>query len=259
MARSGETVLLRTLNAHSKIKVVHNLNEKENKEEVEAFNLIKNHKGRKISFKNKIISQLGVKKDQCLVIKQGVWTHKYPFNGFILVRNPISIFASLKSIGLKEVKGTDSDYWEPISERMKRWLKDIEPQMMSKFDELDNIDQFCLFYNIRMMNLHNLGLPKIYYEEFVNNPEQKVKEILGFFDLDYENGLLESHKQYNVGEIGHGYNDMSKPISTESIYKYKKLISKKDFEDILLKTKETLEAYSYSITWDEINILKDNL
>lgn len=257
MARSGETVLLRSLAAHSRIQIVHNLEKQETENSIRLFNYLKNSQDDKIGAKNKYAKHCCLKKGEILLLKQGVWEHKYDFNGIILSRNPISIFASLKVYD-EDGFGNGND-WQRTwllrnTERLSRWLKDIDAKLLYGFDKLSPIDQFCLFYNRRMGGLIKTNKPILYYENFVENPEKELRFLISEMGLQFENAVLKSHKKFKKGEEGHGKNDLSQPIKPDSLLKYKAVITKEEFQEINEKTSNVSKLYGYNVNWNKIEL-----
>ncbi|MFY9511712.1 MAG: hypothetical protein WAQ05_12150, partial [Rubrivivax sp.] len=98
LARSGETLLLRTLAAHPALQVVHDLHPTNSAEETRLFQLLR------------VWPQATLPRDaapqlrpgtEVLLIKQGVFTLRGPFAGFGLLRNPYATFCSLWSYDAK--------------------------------------------------------------------------------------------------------------------------------------------------------------
>lgn len=254
MARSGETLLLRTLQAHPKIHVVHNLRKTDDNFEEKLFKYLMNHQGATIWRGNRYLRGVKIQSNQVLLLKQSVWEHRYPFKGFVLARNPLSIFASLKFYDVPKGQNDWEVFWKENSARFIRWLNDIDPELVAGFEKLNPVQQFCSFYNRRMEPLSRTGLPIIYYEKFVRDPESSLREILRAFNLPWENQMLQSHMDYQKGEEGHGKVDLSHPITAESIYKYQELLSESEFSEIVQETKNVFGAYGYDLGWTEMKI-----
>ena len=122
LARSGETLVQKYLSAHSKIHICHNLYKDDSPKEIALFEHLMTRKSRSIGVRHPMARHLKSKKGDALVIKQGVWNHPHPFNGFVLARNPLSVFASLWTYDIKERGGSPELNWVYNIERMKRWL-----------------------------------------------------------------------------------------------------------------------------------------
>ena len=258
MARSGETVILRSLAAHSKIKIVHNLNSTDAQDTKKLFEFLKTNPPNSIKQNNAYTKSYNLKKDDVLLLKQGVWEHKYDFDGFILSRNPVSIFASLKVYDKDEL-GDDwkNNWYLRNTERLTRWLKDIDKTLLPDFEKLSPIDQFSLFYNRRMGALLKTGKPIVYYENFVQHPEKELRFIISEMGLHFEETVLNSHENFKNGEKRHGKIDLSKPIQANSLSKYQKIITKQEFDEVHVKTKAVSKNFGYSTNWNAINIIGD--
>lgn len=254
MARSGETVLLRTLQQHSQIHVVHNLRKQDNEFEENLFKHLMQHPKTTIGKFSKHLRSVDIGSDQVLLLKQSVWEHRSSFKGFILARNPLSIFASLKFYDVPKSQMNWENYWSENTARFKRWLSDIDPALLSGFENLSAVGQFCKFYNRRMGSLFDLGLPIIYYEKFVIDPETSLRKIMNLFGISWEDTMLFSHTNYAKSEEGHGKVDLSKPINSDSICKYNDLLSENELSEILDATREVYELYGYELERSGIKI-----
>lgn len=253
MARSGETLMLRILAVHPDIKVIHNLNKEDEDNSFKAFQFLKRFKPTSISNKHKLIKPYKLEKNQVILIKQGVWKHKYPFKGFVLSRNPVSIYASLKTYD-KKVEGYNgsNNYWFENENRLKRWLKEIDPSQINISSSKEPIEQFVDFYNLRMGDLANLNLPIIRYEDLVSNTKDTLVSVCLALDIDMDEKLLKSHEFYERGLEGHGQNDLSKPIDPSSLNKYKNIVTFEEFNFIKENTLSVHNQYGYKFKNGEI-------
>ena len=254
MARSGETVLLRTLNAHSKIQVVHNLKKDDDDASEKLFDFLKGYEQEKIKRSHPLLRGIIGKNTKVLLLKQGVWSHKYPFWGVVLSRNPASIYASLKTYDRDELGIDLEKNWFRNTERMMRWLKDIDVELQNDFPSLSPVDQFCMFYNARMGHLANLNLPVVHYERFVQQPEMIIKEILKLMRLSYEEKVMNSHAEYESDERGHGKMNLNRAISVDSLYKYQKYLTRREFDEIADKTQHVHKRLKYKMSWSNIEL-----
>ena len=255
MARSGETVLLRTLAAHPLVRVVHNLTKAETSNSVALFDFMRGFKGRRIERNHALVRSFGLKSGMVLVIKQGVWEHRFPFSGVIMSRNPVSIFASLLNYDTKHESGSClEDSWRGNRGRLSRWMQDIEPAMVDQLGDMEPIEQFCAFYNRRMGQLLETGCPFVRYEDFVTTPEDVLKKITAEMHIDYDPGMLSSHKDYGEGEQGHGKNDLSRPLSQDSLHRYRSVVTQKEFDTIVSLTLDVHKAYGYDMQWNGIGV-----
>ena len=254
LARSGETLLLRTLNAHSRIHVVHNLYKSDNQEEEGLFKYLIEHKSPTLWNRNKLLKGLGIRPGDVIVLKQSVWEHDYPFNGFVLARNPISVYASLKHYDDPHHHENWEKNWIKNTERMIRWLNHIDLSIVADFTNRTPVEQFCLFYNRRMEGLIKAGLPIIHYEKFVTDPVSELKAIMDLLDLAYEDQIYDAHLSFADGDEGHGKINLGKPINSESIYKFRNLISREEFEEIHRKTRSVGMFLGYEMSFSKIRV-----
>ncbi|WP_339816151.1 hypothetical protein [uncultured Imperialibacter sp.] len=269
MARSGETLLQRTFLAHPNIHVIANFNEKDTKDEIARVEYFKKYPETEIEIDHPIIKDLKLDGKSILFVKQGVWEHKFPFRGFVLVRNPVSIFASLVCFDkiderfITLLKRKVRTWLRPTKQdkidneynfvRFMKWAIDVDTDLIQYLDLLDFSSLFCAFYNRRMAPLRELGLPILYYERFVADPDTELRRLLLQLDIEFYPSMLESHVSYQKGTIGHGKIDLSKPISVDSTDKYKK-IGKPVFDRICALTYNTWSAYGYDMSWAKIEV-----
>lgn len=246
MARSGETLMLKILASHSKIKVVHNLEEIDNPKKDATFIFLKSYSKKEVIRYKSNFSHYGLRSGDLLLLKQGVWEHKYPFKGFILSRNPFSIYTSLKLYDKDDdLFDIENNFWFENKKRLIRWSKDIDFDLYENLKDKKPIEQFCMFYNRRMGNLLNTGLPIIKYEDLVSNAEETIQKVCDILVVEYENQLLDSHLNFEYGKIGHGKNDLSKPINSDSIHKYVKVLNRSEIEYIKENCKTVYSNYGY--------------
>ena len=258
MARSGETVFLRSLNAHPQIYNLVNLQEKDNEAETQLFRFLQHYEFKQIDRSHPLMEDLKLKSNQTLLIKQGVWEHKYPFDGVILVRNPISVYASMVSYNASSPEEFQARK-KALTRNCKRWLRDIDHQLLDSFNSLNVIEQFCAFYNRRMYPLSQLGLPIVHYEEFCLRPEPYLKAVLSSFSLNYQESVAQSHLNYSEEQTGHGLIQLAEPINPKSLNKWQKYISEDEFNIIAALTYNTWNAFGYKIGWPNISVKEEAL
>ena len=90
----------------------------------------------------------------------------------------------------------------------------------------------------------NLLLVK--YEDFTSNPDKTINEIASFLNVELGN-LQETEKGKSMGvqNMSHHQN-LSKPISTSSIGKWKKELSQEQISSIQSSIEENLNRFNYS-------------
>lgn len=245
MSRSGETLVLRCLNAHSKIGCVHQLIDGV-PGSTELFTFLSDYEPTRIPKTHHLVNHENV---DSLVMKQGVWEHKYPFDGFILSRNPLSIYSSLKEYE-KRLKHLNKSIFyknEKMESAMLRWAKGIDVALPAELMKtLSPIEQFAKFYNRRMGALFNLPNMIVTYEGFVMDPEKQCRRICKEFGLHFEEKMTTSHESY--GNItGHGGIKMNAPIHIQSVEKYKDKLSSEEIELVKEGCGELAKKYGYDL------------
>ena len=257
MARAGETLLLRCLSEHPNLVITHNLNAEDKPHEVRLFEFLKTNDVKSIALDDPMIDGYDISAESRFILKQGTWEHAWPFNGFILARNPASIYASLRLYDIPE-HGDDMDknWCEQRLPRFLAWLRDIEPAIVNDFEKQSPIDQFCAFYSRRMGHLLTTGLPIFYYERFVVSPREEMERICEILDVPFVEDTLKTFKGDRA--LGHGGFDFSRSIDISSLMKYRDVLSREEFDIITAKTAATHRAYGYRMEWDSIDI-KENI
>ena len=248
LARSGETMVLSLLNQHPHIRVVHNLYDPEPAYAEKLFRYLKTSGDSSISSSNKLVRPYNVDEKSIFVLKQGVWQPNETYRGFVLLRNPISIYASLKFYD----SSTDWEAnWYHNTNRMKRWLGDMDQAVLHQFLGLsDPIEQFVLFYNYRVATLLDQGLPVYRYEDIVDNPQASLDSIFKVLQLDPT--LWKPADATREKVVGHGKNEIGASVNTKSLLKYKQRVTREEFACIESKTGEVCTAAGYQLTNYEI-------
>ncbi len=247
-SRSGETLMLRCLAAHPQIEVVHQIREPDHPKDMDLFRYLRAYKALEIDVKDAYVRHRNLGPGSVLLLKNAVWTHPYPRQGFTLIRNPFSIAVS----GYRHVDKDSEGIRKNINQHI-RWCKDIDRQMLESIKSADILDGMMLLYQRKMFQDHLDGLPFVRYEEFVENPEPYLRKIVHHLGLDWSDEVLRSHEHYGEGELGHGKIKLWRPIHRESTAKYKQL-SKEQASRIHALTKQSLDAYGYIWTGDEIHM-----
>ena len=254
MARSGETVLLRSLDAHSRIRVVHNLRSHDTQNQQALFEHLQRHEPQTIRIDHELLRGSGIRPDHALVLKQGVWEHPAPFRGVVLARNPASIYASLRTYDVAE-HGDDLDAnWRFNEERLLHWARAMDPLLERTIAGLPPLLQFSAFYNRRMMGLWETGLPVVHFERLIVDPEAALRAILAELGLAYEEGVARAHELYRPGELGHGHIELAAPFSDAPNRKYTEVLTREEFAHLAELTGATARTYGYHLEWERIGI-----
>ena len=89
---------------------------------------------------------------------------------------------------------------------------------------------------------------EIRYEELVTKPEEVIKDTCDFLDIDYDSKMLDHTKQ--VKKLGdtdkEHHSNLSKPISSDSVGKWRNNLSESDQESITKLLHKHLERLGYA-------------
>ncbi len=87
----------------------------------------------------------------------------------------------------------------------------------------------------------------IRYEDLVANPEDVMKQVFNTIEEEYDDGILEFHKdsKYNVGK-NHS-NLIYQPISSSNTNKWKKELSKREINIFTTMSSGVLKSFDYEI------------
>jgi len=145
-----------------------------------------------------------------LLVKNAVWNHKWPFRGFVLVRNPFSVVNSFRADNEPQKRAVKRKL------QLERWARRIDPALLPALKNMDTISYVCMLYNRKMHDLASSGLPIVRYEDFVESPELILRTLLNRLELPWDEAVLNSHSNYNNGELGHGKIRLWEPIHNRS-------------------------------------------
>jgi hypothetical protein len=249
MARSGETFVLKVMAAHPDILVSHNLALKDDANTATLFRSLKKREKLSISISELRGFNIDAEGKRKLLVKQGVWKHPHYFDGFILVRNPLSIYCSLKTYDADETwYDKDNNFWKSTQNRLVRWLSAMKADLVDALLELSPVEQFCLYYNYRVNDLLTNNLPLFRYEDLVSSSEVEFKKMCEVLGVDYYPEILDAHKKYEAGAMAHGKNDMSRAIDPSSINKCSGILTQLEFDTLLEKTDDLQKRLNYQIS-----------
>lgn len=243
-SRAGETLLLRALNAHPRLAVVHQVHEPDREEDLTLFRMLKDLDVRRMSLDDpRLAHRDDLDGVEALILKNAVWEHAYPFAGFILMRNPLAIIASARTMN-----ETSSH-----REQVRRWGRGIDVRMLPFLNSSDATTAFCTLLTRKLTAAHATGLPIVRYEDFVNRPEPVLRRLVAHLGVEWNDIVLRSHEQYSVGEFGHGGIRLWEDIYTNSLEKYRKLgnINKSKIYSLCYPL---FELYGYEFDGDRVNV-----
>lgn len=210
-ARSGETLLLRCLHAHPALHVVHQINETDRPEDLALFQFLTTYPHTSIAHDHPLIQRAGIAPGKILVVKYAVWTHAYPFYGFVLARNPFSVAKSLVAYSTARAESTAMQ-----QSRLTRWAQGIDPALTPAVQQLPCIDSTAMLYNRKMLPLAESGMPVLRYEDLARDPHTSLRWLLKQLGLPWDNAVEQSHTTYPEGQYGHGGIALWKPIHAET-------------------------------------------
>lgn len=249
-SRSGETLVLRCMNAHPDVHVVHQIRQPDERKDFALFRRLQTWPAKQIPHHDSHVRATEAKQGQVLLLKNAVWEHHFPFEGFILVRNPFSVFRSFGIIG----EGTKG--FLKRKEQFFRWAAGIDEELIELMKDPDNLTCLCMLYNRKMHALSRLGLPVLHYELFVHYPEASLEWLLAELGLPWSDRVLRSHEDYEEGLYGHGRIPLWKPIHTGSLDSYKR-VPDALFRRIYGLTYPTLEAFGYEVEDGQVDVSRE--
>jgi hypothetical protein len=250
-SRSGETVLLRSLQAHHRIHVVHQVRDPETPENLNLFKTLMCHEPLDISTSHPAVRAANVPDAAVLVVKNAVWTHQWDFRGFVLVRNPFSVVNSFK-ISNESLRKTPKR-----RKQLKRWTCRIDRALLPAMNKFNATSYVSMLYNRKMHDLAYNGLPIVRYEDFVESPETTLRGLLGRLDLSWDDAVLKSHTNYKPGDFGHGQICLWEPIHSRSSDSWRK-VHRTTRSGIYGITYPTMHAYGYHYDGENLSRSRNN-
>lgn len=240
-SRSGETLMLRCLDAHPGIHVVHHIHQPELPENKQLFRLLRKWKKITIPAATSQIQAAKVPAGATLVLKNAEWTHRWPSDGFVMVRNPLSVVNSLN----RRLPNPE------------RWARGIAPSLLNAMIDKPPAEKVALVYEAKMLVLANCGLPIVRYEDFVMHPEIILKQLLTTLKIPWDDWVVRSHERYTKGQRGHGQIRLWKPIHDASLDSWKDL--PKDTIDLILRINAgSMAAFGYEMRAGNLCLRKEN-
>ena len=163
-----------------------------------------------------------------------IWGDKTPMNTLYLDWIG-TVFPRYKFIHIiRDGRDVASSYlkmerYDTILEAANRWINSIESAQSfgSKIKE---------------------NYMEIRYEELVTKPEEVIKDTCDFLDIDYDSKMLDHTKQ--VKKLGdtdkEHHSNLSKPISSDSVGKWRNNLSESDQESITKLLHKHLQRLGYA-------------
>ncbi|SFA78293.1 hypothetical protein SAMN05421688_0847 [Poseidonocella pacifica] len=240
-SRSGETLLQRCLNAHPDIEVVHQIERPDTPEDLALFRHMMRRTETEIEGDHPLLAHRTLNERSVIVVKNATWVHRFPRNGFTLVRNPFALVASAS----RATPTPDQQLRQRTQEL--RWVRGIDPLMTPAIENASAPDGFLSLYNRKLLHDRRDGLPFVRYEDFVASPEDYLGRIVAHLGLEWDDAVMRSHENYPEGMVGHGSIKLWRPIHRGSVEKYKSLAPEM-LSRIYGLSHEVLLQYGYE--WD---------
>jgi len=102
-------------------------------------------------------------------------------------------------------------------------------------------------------NYQNDSMPiiKIHYEDLVMEKKLKIKEVLDFLKLDWEDSVLahekHQHAETDSSGITVGNNNTKVPINESSVNRYKRFLKPNEVSEILDVTSDMMTKLGYNV------------
>ncbi|NKN36328.1 sulfotransferase [Agrobacterium sp. a22-2] len=240
-SRSGETLLQRCLDAHPKIRAVHQIAKVDTERDLSLFEHLRTSGATTLRSGHAAISHWDIAPGTAVLMKNATFIDKHERRGFILIRNPFSVVFSAHRYR------QDEEQWKRNRLQQVRWCKTIDKAMLPYIQTGEILDTFLALYTAKMMHDFNSGLPIVRYEDFILNPEAELRKVVGHFGLEWDDMVIRSHEKYSEGEFGHGNIKLWQPIHNKSMDKYNELDARM-LSRIYSLTRPVLDAYGYG--WD---------
>ena len=249
-SRSGETLMLRTLNAHPRIRVVHHIIKPTARKDYRLYETLRAHREPTIDIDHRAVRHCKLSSNQILLLKNSVWEHEGRWVGFILIRNPFSVMSSANF--MNETPASKAKHEDQII----KLARSIDVGMLPYLREVNNLVGFCLIYNREMILAHQSGMPIVHYERFVMNPAETIAKILNYLEIEWDDHVMRAHEDYQEGQLGHGNIKLWLPIHSGSLHSYKKLPTDV-LNEIYALTAPALKLYGYKFVDGELHLSDD--
>lgn len=223
-ARGGETLALKLLNAHSLIHVPIQITAAESREARALVDWIKADEPQELPLDHPYADSHRLTERHILLVKQGVW---FPinFDGFGLIRHPLSFVHSLLEYNQRE--GLRWGFTERIRfwntfKRIHSWTRGMNPIDTRSLHEIrDVVELLCHFYNIRVQWILTSNKTVFRYEDLVRQPEYTLSRMCDKLSVEFEKRMVLAHNAYTQERHGHGLTDLTRPIDTKSLDKWR--------------------------------------
>jgi hypothetical protein len=250
-ARAGETLFLKLMSAHSRVCVPLQVEQEEFDIDKAFIAEIQQTGIQSIVLDHPYARKKSLDGNSVVIIKQGIWFHKAPFNGITLVRNPLSFVESMMTYNVLEglgggIRKYGRKRYAKTFTRLLRWSKNMSDDLCSDIDSKHSVvDALCCFYNSRVNILANYRKEIFKYEDLVNSPRKELQKVCRILDIEFERNLLYAHQNYSESSLGHGMNKLSRSIDTTSMNKWRQG-DRALFQKVKHETIDTAAAVGYT-------------
>lgn len=228
LARSGETMLLRALDAHPQVHVVHDLRAINTDDEQRLYRLLRVWPLPTLpraALDAQIAPGHVATERRVLLLKQGVFAPRHRAPGFGLIRNPYAVFCSLWSYdarlaGQVPTPALNLHHWlERRLPRLLVWADASLPALLPALRrESDPVRQFLLYWRARTEQILARHETVVAYEDFVRDPARALRAICAGSGLTFDPAMLDAHRRWPAGARGHGGIHLDAPIRPVSAW-----------------------------------------
>lgn len=216
-ARCGETLVQRALSAHPQVEVVFDLHEPNSPAQQRLFELLRVWP-RPTLPRWQFDGRIGPDKT-VLLLKQGIFEPRHRPQGFGLLRNPYAAYVSLwyyeaRRRGERADPARNLAHWRALREpRLLVWADAAMPALLPALRaERDPVRQFLTFWQARVAQIVAQQRTLLHYEDFVCHPERELRRLCAAIGLPWDADVVEAHRRFAHGELGHGGIDLGAPI-----------------------------------------------
>lgn len=249
-ARSGETMMLRALNAHPRIEVVSQiLDADEPPQDVRLFEALQDYPDFVLRRANPLLAHRSVGPDSIVIVKHGIWTHRWPHIDFVLARNPFAIVKSLRQYAIDNHEDE-----QHRRHRLARWAGKIDASLVPLCLKGDETEAIAYLYRSKMLARSTTRLGVVRYEDFVAAPEREMPKVLRMMKLPWDERVLRAHENYPQGKIGHGKIKLWEAIRLTP-HKPETGLPQREFDIIASITRPVLDLYGYAARDGRVELL----
>jgi len=177
-----------------------------------------------------------------------------------LIRNVLDTIASMKTLDQDGISWLDRwakktiDFWCDTTPGFKqKYKRELALLKKAKNKQCVSGSIYWKYKTSSYFTYLNESMPiiKIHYEDLVKDKKLKIKEVLDFLKLDWEDSVLchekQSHVETDSSGITVGKNDTKIPINASSIDRYKKFLNRNEVSEILEVSRDMMTKLGYNV------------